>query len=178
MTSGMMNTLDGYPTLCCKAFNGRLLLIFLDRCIHALAATAAPCPEVYNACVAARCMTAWFDRLERSPRFLDQNAKAELYSFGTKYVQTVERLAIISLMNGTSRWRLQPKLHAYQHINEDYHLKFGYNARFVHCYIDEDFVGLTKRLAVRVHRGELMEWRILCRWLLRLSSWIPGEHAQ
>ena len=48
---------------------------------------------------------------------------------------------------------------------------YGYNARYVHCFLDEDHIGLTKRLAQKVHRGGLMELRILLRWLLRLGSW-------
>lgn len=45
---------------------------------------------------------------------------------------------------------------------------------FFHCFRDEDFVGLCKRLAVRVHKGPLFEYRIMARWLLRLSSWDPS----
>ena len=171
--SGLLNVADGYPALTCKAFNGRLMLVFLDRCCHTLAEQVPQDAEIINCCVAARALSAWFDLLERSPRFLDQTQKTGLHSLGMKFVNRLDRLAIIALVSGKSRWKLQPKIHAFIHINED-HLWFGYNARFVHCYLDEDHIGLTKRLALKVHRGGLMELRILCRWLLRLGSWIPS----
>ena len=173
MTSGIMSAVDGYPTLCRKAFNGRLRLIFLDRCVHTLAdSSTSRDPEIVHACIAARSLSAWFDRLERSPRFLNQSQRVELHALGIKFVKTLERLAILGLVSNVNRWRLQPKVHALVHISED-HLAYGYNARCHHCYLDEDHIGLTKRLALKCHRGGLLELRILLRWLLRLSTWEP-----
>lgn len=170
--SGLMSTSDGFPTLCCKAFNGRLLLIFLDVCLHALVDSGnfQGNAEVYNACTASRALKSWYDLLERSPRFLDNTQRVELHGLAMKSVRVLERLAYIAMLNNRMRWRLQPKVHPFIHIAED-HLWFGVNARFVHCYIDEDSIGLMKRLALRVHRGSLMELRMLCRFLLRLGSW-------
>ena len=179
ITSGLLNTADGYPTMTCKAFNGRLMLIFLDRCIHDLRGQNqnGDDPEIANACVAARALCGWFDLLERSPRYLSQIQRIGLYNFGVKFVDTLNRLAVLALLSNTSRWKIQPKLHVFLHVAED-HLTTGYNARYHHCFLDEDHIGLTKRLAQKVHRGGLMELRILCRWLLRLGSWVPSwwEH--
>ena len=170
--SGLMSTTDGFPTLCCKAFNGRLLLIFLDVCLHTLvdSGNVQGNAEVYNACTASRALKSWYDLLERSPRFLNDGQRVELHDLAMKFVRVLERLAVIALLNQRMRWRLQPKVHSFIHIAED-HLWFGVNARSVHCYIDEDSIGLMKRLALRVHRGSLMELRMLCRYLLRLGSW-------
>ena len=44
-----------------------------------------------------------------------------------------------------------------------------YNARFNHCFIDEDMLGTAKGLARRVHR-KLMELRVMGRFLLRLKT--------
>ena len=173
ITSGLLNVVDGYPTLCCKAYNGRLLVIFLDRCIHALAARVDGDPEIYNACVAVRSLTSWFDLLERAGRYLCDQERVTLYSLHGKYVRALEMLAIIALKTDVSRWKLQPKLHPFVHINED-HLWFAYNARHYHCYVDEDAMGLFKNLAQKCHRGNLLEFRIMCRFLLRLASWVPG----
>ena len=173
INQGLLNTADGYPTLTCKAYNGRLMLIFLDRCIHTLADQVSDNPEITNCCIATRALSAWFDLLERSPRFLNDTQRVELHALGMKFVKALERLAIIALLADKSRWRLQPKIHSFIHVNED-HLWFAYNARFVHCFLDEDHIGLTKRLALKVHRGDLMELRIVCRWLLRLGSWMPS----
>lgn len=174
--SGLMSSQDGYPTLCCKAFNGRLLLVFLDTCLHTLAESemVQGNAEVCNSCVASRALRSWFDLLEKSPRYLNGSQRVELHALAIKFVSVLERLAIIALLTHHQRWRLQPKLHAFIHIAED-HLNYGYNARYVHCFLDEDHIGLTKRLALKVHRGGLMELRILLRWLLRLGSWMGGK---
>lgn len=174
IVAGLLNTVDGYPTLCCKAYNGRLMLIFLDRCVHVLAGERGGDAEIYNACVAARALSSCFDLLERSPRFLNTQQSVELHNLGTKFVNTLEMLAILALRNQVNRWKLQPKIHPFIHINED-HLQHAYCARFHHCFIDEDFVGLIKRLSQKCHRGDLLEFRIMCRYLLRLGSWNPGE---
>ena len=115
----------------------------------------------------------WFDRMEQASRFLTPSQGAELHALGMKVVRTIERLAIIGLCKGINRWRLQPKLHCLVHISEDHRI-FLVNVRTYHCFIDEDFVGLVKRLALKCHRGDLLELRILLRWLLRIGSWIPG----
>lgn len=171
MHPGLLNTADGYPTLCVKAFNGRLLLIFVDSCLHSLEDLTRTA-EIVNACVAARALRSWFDLVERSPRFLDRDAQVELHGLAMKFVFVLERLAVVALRANKSRWRLQPKLHAFIHIAED-HLRHGINCRFYHCFCDEDHIGLSKRLCQKVHRGDLMELRVLCRWLLRLATWDP-----
>lgn len=151
------------------------MLIFLDRCIHDLAdrPSSSSDPEIAVASVATRSLSSWFDLLERSPRYLTQDQRVGLHGLAVKFVRFLERLAVLALLNQTSRWRLQPKVHPFLHIAED-HLTFGYNYRFCHTYLDEDNIGLIKRLAQKVHRGDLMELRVVCRWLLRLGSWFPG----
>jgi len=173
ITTGLLNIADGYPSLTCKAYNGRLLLVFLDQCIHSCAAANSGHPEISNACIAARCLRCWFDTLEKSPRYLTSQQGFELYTLAKKFVQSLERLASIALRSNRQRWKFQPKLHPWLHIAED-HWRLRYNYRHCHCFIDEDFVGLVKRLAQKCHRGELLELRILCRYLLRLDSWVPG----
>ena len=49
-----------------------------------------------------------------------------------------------------------------------------YNYKYVHTYKDEDNVGVMKKLAEKVAKGDLMEYRVLTRFLLRLASWQPS----
>ncbi|CAK9092323.1 Uncharacterized protein SCF082_LOCUS43581 [Durusdinium trenchii] len=176
ITQGVLSVANGYPSLTCKAYNGRLMLIFLDRCCHTCLEDHPRDVELVNACVGIRALCGWFDMLERAGRYLDLNQRAGLYMVGRKFVATVERLALIALLQGHQRWKLQPKLHCFVHVNEE-HAWWGFNQRFNHCYVDEDHIGLTKKLAQCVHRGPLMEFRILCRWLLRLGSWSPSDEG-
>lgn len=159
------------------------MLVFLDRCMHLLAANSdgahsiSSDPEVINAALAARCLSMWFDRLERAPRFMSPTQGKELHDLGVKYVRLIERLSVIGLCKNVNRWRLRPKLHAFLHISED-HLRYRVCARTFHCYVDEDFVGLVKRLSLKCHRGDLLELRIILRWLLRIQTWVPAGGVQ
>jgi hypothetical protein len=177
LTAGMLHAGEGYPCLTIKAWNGRLLVIFLDRCLRAYLQTKrdageTPCAEVISASVAARAICAWFDAVERAGRYLTQSEASWIYRYGLSFLKSYSRLAIQSALSGTHRWKYIPKLHVFLHINEDM-LQSKLNCRHTHCFKDEDHVGLIKRLAVRVHKGPLFEFRILTRWLLRLGSWLP-----
>ena len=49
-----------------------------------------------------------------------------------------------------------------------------YNVRYFHTYVDEDMIGTCKGLARRVHR-KMLEFRLLGRFLLRLSTYKQGR---
>ena len=161
-----------------KAWNGRLLRIFIDRCLEAKirnvrVAGEQPSVELLNASLATKGLCKWFDLVERSPRYLQQSVADEMFDAGQVFLKTYLRLALHSLIEKSQRWKFLPKLHSFMHLCEDVKSSL-HNCRFFHCFRDEDFVGLCKRLAVRVHKGPLFEYRIMTRWLLRLSSWDPS----
>ena len=163
---------DGYPSLTAKAFNGRLFVVFLTTCLEALAARN-PDLEIRLALTACKAMCMLFDRMERAPRYLNARQAAEIYKAGLMFMAAYDKLARLNSVRRVQRFKLLPKLHVLFHLVQDmYHTQ--YNARAYHCFKDEDNVGLLKRLAVRVHKGPLMEYRILTRWLLRLQAWTPG----
>ena len=166
---------EAYPCLTIKAYNGRLLLAFLDVCMENLSMRIPadePAMEIRNAFLASRAMVCWFDRVERNGYFLTQDQADEIFSFGQMYLKTFVRLALGALRGNKKRWKYQPKLHVYMHLNEDMK-KFLVNCRAYHCFRDEDFVGVSKKLAVKVHKGPLFESRILTSWQLRLGGWKP-----
>ncbi|CAL1129990.1 unnamed protein product [Cladocopium goreaui] len=82
------------------------------------------------------------------------------------------QLAILSVLRSVARWRLLPKVHPFRHMNEDMRNRL-YNYRYCHTFKDEDNVGVCKKLAERVAKGDLMEYRIMTRFLLRVGSWVP-----
>ena len=170
---------EGFPCLTVKAWNGRLLTIFIDKCFAAYIkakeeAGSTVCAEVLNASLAARAICGWFDAVERAKRFLTQDEATTIYNFGMTFLKTYHRLSMMSVLSGVRRWKVIPKLHILMHLNEDaFHKRV--NPRATHCFRDEDNVGLVKRLAIRVHKGPLFEYRILTRWLLRLGTWRPGS---
>lgn len=168
---------EGNPCLTIKAWNGRLMLIFLDQClatyIKGMHDAGSPVAvEVLNTSVATRAMAAWFDSVERSGRILSPSEARSIYNFGMTFLKAYHRLGVQAAVTGSRRWKFIPKLHVVHHLCENA-VMYGENPRFVHCFRDEDHVGLIKRLAVRVHKGPLFEYRILTRWLLRLDTWHP-----
>ena len=168
---------EGFPCLTVKAWNGRLLVIFIDRCLEAKIkserdSNQQPGVELLNASVGTRSICRWFDLVERSPRNLEQQVANEIFDCGMCFLASYLRLAVHSVIQNGRRWKFLAKLHSFAHICEDMQITL-INCRTFHTSRDEDMMGLLKRLAVRVHKGPLFEYRILTRWLLRLASWDP-----
>ena len=167
-----MNSDDGFPSLTCKAYNGRLFLVFLTTCLSALRERSDDL-EVRLALTACRSFCVFFDRIERCGRYLSPNEGREIKGAIRTFLTAYESLARLNVAKGIQRFKLIPKMHILMHLGEDC-AHFLYNCRYHHCYRDEDMVGVMKRLAEAVHKGPLMEFRILTRYLLRLGSWTPG----
>ena len=74
-------------------------------------------------------------------------------------------------------WSFIPKLHAFAHLIDIVQHTIA-NSRFYHCFRNEDFMGLCKHFAVRVHKGPLFEYCILTRCLLRLDGRAAGGVIQ
>ncbi len=115
---------DAFPCLTLKAYNGRVMAVFLETCLESHICTLQrnnlPVDvEVLNASVAIKALCAWFDILERSPRFLSQNDADATFNFGNKFLRTYERLGIIAVIRGSKRWKFIPKLHVFMHLIED-----------------------------------------------------------
>lgn len=166
---------DGYPFLTVKAYNAQVLIIFLDRCLTSLLSQHPDDTECKLAHLAARAMVCWLDRLARFPRLLSQPQGDEISKLGFQFLRLYKRLAVLGIMKKAARWRMLPKLHPFRHMNEDMK-KHRYNMRYCHTFKDEDNVGVMKKLAEKVVKGDIMEMRILTRFLLRVGSWVPRRH--
>ena len=174
LTTGMLHIEAGYPFLTCKAWNGKILLLFLDLCMEVLHQQKPGDTEISLAFLCSRSLVCWFDRLSRYGRYLTPAEGAEIANFGHRFLKLYQRLAYHGVTHKLNRWKLLPKLHPFKHACEDMQSKL-YNYRFVHTYKDEDFVGVMKKLCERVSKGDLCEYRILTRFLLRLSTWVPSK---
>ena len=82
----------------------------------------------------------------------------EMAAACTAFIRGHEKLARLCVQKNVSRFKLIPKMHICRHFSEDI-VRFKYNIRYHHC--------------CKVHAGSLMEYRISCRWLLRVSCWVP-----
>ncbi len=131
-----------------------------------------PDREIRLTLLVCNSMRVFFDRMERAGRYLTREQGEEIYDAARNFTLGMEQLAHLNVRRRVQRFKLIPKNHVVLHVGEDMR-RFLYNARFHHCYKDEDNVGLLKRLGVAVHKGPLMEMRICTRWLLRLTNWVP-----
>lgn len=163
---------DGFPALTCKAYNGRLFLVYLTTCLSSLSQSTNDV-EVRLALAACRGLCVFFDRIERAGRYLTREQSLEIYSATRMFVLSYDRLARLCVSRGAQRFKLIPKIHTVVHLAENM-LYHRYNCKYHHCFKDEDMVGVMKQLAAAVHKGPLMEFRILSRFGLRLSAWNPG----
>lgn len=175
ITTGVLHS-DRFPCLTLKAHNAKLMLAFLDVCmavqVAKLRASNIVNGEVLNASCALRSLTVWFDRIERGGRFLSQPEADQIFSATKSFLSAYQRLGLASALSGGARWKYLAKLHAVRHLGENMAMT-RVNARSYHCFRDEDHIGLLKRLAQRVTKGPLLEFRIPSRWLMRLDQWAP-----
>lgn len=128
--------------------------------------------EVHLAHSVCKALSVFFDRMERTGRYLSHAEAREQSDLLMSFIRGYEKLAVLNVTQKTTRFKMLPKLHMLAHMAEDL-VSYRYNIKFHHCYKDEDLVGLLKRLAIAVAKP-IMEYRILLRWQLRLASWYPG----
>ena len=164
---------SGYPALSAKAYNGRVFLVFLTVCVETLITRTGGDEELSLALSTCKAFSVIFDRMERAGRYLTDLQARELHDAFMHTVCGYQKLALLCLRKGISRFKIVPKIHCMVHLAEDAK-NYKYNCRYFHCFKDEDNIGLLKKLAVKVAKP-LMEWRILLRWQLRLASWVPGQ---
>ena len=141
-------------------------------CLETLLTQIGGDQEISLALSTSKAMSVCFDRMERYGRYLTNVEAQDLHDSIMATVCGYQKLALLSLRQGTTRFKIIPKLHCMVHLAEDA-LKFKYNFKYSHTFKDEDNIGVLKKLAIKVAKP-LMEWRILLRWQLRLASWVPG----
>ena len=169
--TGLVTHDNGYPSLSCKAYNGRVFLLFLLVCLESLC-TSVRDRELDLAISTCKALAVFFDRVERAGRYLSEEEARGQCESCWGFIKGYYKLADLNVQRNVSRFKLLPKLHIMCHLAEDIWM-YRYNIKYHHTYKDEDNVGLLKKLAVAVAKP-IMEYRILLRWQLRLVCWQPG----
>ncbi|CAE7674088.1 unnamed protein product [Symbiodinium sp. CCMP2592] len=172
MTGGLLSWEGGaFPRLDLKAWNSRLMTAFFHIVLRQLQDQAfsdeSLHKEIRLAFGLTNAMITFIDTMERSPRYLTSQQAQVMHSACSTYLQLSEVIALVAQQRDRARWKVVPKHHTFRHIAED-QLSCLYNYRHCHCFLDEDFVGFWKTLVQAVPK-ELLEFRCLTRWLLRLK---------
>ena len=113
----------------------------------------------------ACCLTAMAkldETYTRQPRFL---TAGQAQQAATHCTEAMQALAELTRLLPAGPFRLTPKCHALQHLTWDNALQ---NPRQMHCYQDEDFVGLMKRTYTACH-GATAPLRTVQRYCLGTS---------
>ncbi|CAE7221918.1 unnamed protein product [Symbiodinium sp. CCMP2592] len=174
LTTGMLHdNQTGWPSLKLKAYNARIFLMFVRAALQAAksareAQGLEEDAELSYAVMAAKALCSWFALVERAGRYLTPEQAAEQETAGLVFLRCYTFLARLAASQSIRRWHVITKFHGFRHILQSARLTL-YNSRFLHTYVDEDFVGVWIRLSRRVAHA-LFEFRVLCRFLLRLQA--------
>ena len=175
MTAGMLSWEGGaYPSLNLKAWNSRLMLSFFEVVLREMLRQNESSNmdelllrELRLASAATTAMASFMDQMERAGRYLEPSEARAMDDACHTFLSLYEILILVSLRRGSPRWKAVPKHHSFRHISED-QMSTLLNARYFHSFSDEDFIGVFKRLVLKVPK-ELLEFRCLTRSLLRLK---------
>ena len=138
--------------------------------------------ELSYAVMAAKALCSWFALVERTGRYLTPEQASDQETAGLVFLRCYAFLALFAASHGIRRWHVITKLHVsvqiyesfyfvnsvycfcvlvlltksftkgFRHILQNARLTL-YNSRFLHTYVDEDFVGVWIRLSRHVARS-------------------------
>ena len=100
--------------------------------------------------------------LDEAGRWMQDDEIASAMSAGELFLDCFSELAALALQANEALWKIRPKLHYMCHSVAD--LASGWNCRFDHCFMDEDFVGKMASLGRQCHR-RTASLRILQRYV-------------
>ena len=87
-------------------------------------------------------------------QFFNDDQKTELRNLSQTFAGIYARLSAAAFARGVRMWKLQPKLHLFQHLAE-YMAMYQGNPRYYWTYQDEDLVGNMIEFARGVHVSTL-----------------------
>jgi len=156
-----------YPELAAKAWNCRLVVGWLAS--QACAAADAPQSE-HNRMVALAVygLNDMFCTMEGAKRFFDQAQADRFCNNCDDVLGALTWLAKESLDEKRLRWPLRPKMHVIGHLQEQVRSDFR-NPKYYACMLDEDFIGVTVRMAKHIHRRSVAT-ATMVRYIIRLKQ--------
>ena len=107
----------------------------------------------------------FYNIIESESQFLSPAAKSELPNIGMQLVGIYSDLATLAKQQGVRMWKLQPKLHLFQHLCEwPWQCLVHGNPRLFTTYCDEDLQGQMAECAESCHAAT-MSISALFKWL-------------
>ena len=105
----------------------------------------------------------FYDILSEQSQTLSAEAKEELPKLAQKLAEWYAQLSASRFSDENRLWKVQPKLHLFEHLLEITAILYG-NPRYFWCYADEDLVGQMVDIAETCHPATL-PFSVLFKWL-------------
>ena len=156
LTHGRITTPNTWPKLKAKAAATRHVVRF------ALALARKHCERRVVALCQLLCE--FNQAMDAQGMFFDNDTKARLPDLGRHMCGLYAQMAAESLVAGTKRWKMVPKVHLVQHLLEWQSLSAG-SPRFYWTYADEDLVGSMIEVAESCHSSTLAI-TVMVKWLV------------
>lgn len=118
----------------------------------------------------------FYEMLKSESMFLGVSARAEIIELGMMLASLYARLAAMSFAWGIKLWKMQPKLHLFQHLCEDQAPLQG-NPRYWWTYGDEDLVGILIGIAEGVHPSTIAV-SVLFKWAVCVFDQVLVDIAE
>ena len=160
LTVERVRTDGGWPKLKAKAAATRHLAKYA---LHIVQQFGSRSTEDRRMLGVAQLLVRFYAILDEESRSLSAPARIELPKLGQQLVGLYTALATDAKERGLKLWKLQPKLHLFQHMCEWQSLSFG-NPRYCWTYADEDLAGIMAEVASSCHPAT-MSISSLFKWL-------------
>ncbi|CAL1144977.1 unnamed protein product, partial [Cladocopium goreaui] len=165
-TPKMIYKKGGIISLTAKAYNGRVILAWLDETVYLASQDqqfANLDERTLMIAAALRHMNRFLTEMEHAGRYLSEQQANSIFESGKQFLQIYRSLAIMSVRAGKFELGMRPKVHALWHMLWMIK-KRRTNVRLWSGFVDEDAMSWLKRTYFGAHPG----WR--SRWIIRVSK--------
>lgn len=167
-TRKMVKKKSGENLFTAKAYNGRVILMWLTHCLLDSEQHNPDHEILVLTCAAMSSLAKFMALMEENPRHLTASAAQSMHDAGFRFLNFYKILCLEYIRKGVSAWLLKPKYHVFAHICMDA-LAYRVNPRFTHTFVDEDSMKWVKCISARAHPRQRERW-VLRTTKLRLLS--------
>ena len=147
LTVERVRTSGGWPKLKAKAAATRLLASYALSLVVQFGSDDKESKLILGVC---QLLVRFYEILDVESQFLSPGVKQELPKLGQRLVGLYTSLATAAKAAGLKMWKLQPKLHLFQHLCEWQAITHG-NPRYYWTYADEDLAGKMAEVSQSCH---------------------------
>ena len=150
LTLERLRTSKNWPKLKAKGAAVRHLCGFLVHIMETFGDFSHPTNFDHRILAICKLLERYYQILDASSQFLSDDAKIEMRKLGILFASLYAGLAKDAFDAGIRMWKMQPKLHLFEHLTEYFCQERG-NPAYYWTYMDEDLVGNMIEVCHSVH---------------------------